>query len=117
MKQSMTGMTTQERLDDICKRSGLSEDIVRRVFEAERESIAESLKRGERATLIGRCVIRPEIRTKMVIGGQMTTYVKLHCTVASSMEALLKDVTDFEVDEDQEDIPEGIITRQLSSLV
>ena len=50
----MVGMTTQDRLNDICEISGLSEDIVRRVFDAERQSIVKSLRKGERATLIGR---------------------------------------------------------------
>ncbi|MBO5388684.1 MAG: hypothetical protein J6A59_11190 [Lachnospiraceae bacterium] len=57
----MEGMTTQERYNDICKICGLSEDIVRRVLNAERQSVANSLKRGERATLVGRVTIRPEL--------------------------------------------------------
>lgn len=55
----MGGMTVQERIDDICKKSGMSEDIVRRVLNAEKASVIESLKRGERATIIGRCILRP----------------------------------------------------------
>ena len=113
----MNGMTTQERIDDICKISGLSEEIVRRVFDAERQSIAKSLRKGERATLIGRCVIRPEIRSKIEIGGQPVNYIKLYSNVAASMEALLKDMSGFEVDDiPQEEIP-GIITKQISALV
>ena len=45
----MTGMTTQERINDICNISGLSEEIVRRVMDAERKSVAKSLRKGERA--------------------------------------------------------------------
>lgn len=114
----MNGLTTQERLDDICKISGLSEDIVRRVFDAERQSIAKSLRKGERATLIGRCVIRPEIRSKIEIGGSQTTYIKLYSTVAASMEALLKDLSGFEIEDktNNEEIP-GILTKQISALV
>lgn len=114
----MNGMTTQERLDDICKISGLSEDIVRRVFDAERQSIAKSLRKGERATLIGRCVIRPELRSKIEIGGKSVQYIKLYSTVAASMENLLKDMTDFEVDDSSnyEELP-GILTKQISALV
>lgn len=113
----MQGMTTQERIDDICKISGLSEDIVRRVFDAERQSIAKSLRKGERATLIGRCVIRPEIRSKIEIGGNPVTYVKLHSSVAASMEALLKDVSNFEVDSDDTEEVQGIMVKQISALV
>lgn len=57
----MVGMNAKQRIDDICAISGLSEDIVRRVMSAERESIIRSLKRGERSALLGRAVIRPRI--------------------------------------------------------
>ena len=113
----MNGMTTQERLNDICGLCGLSEDIVRRVFDAERQSIAKSLRKGERATLIGRCVIRPETRTKLAVGGNLEYYVKLKSSVTSSMEALLSGVSEFEVEGDEnEEIP-GIITNQIQALV
>ena len=114
----MNGMTTQERLDDICKISGLSEDIVRRVFDAERQSIAKSLRKGERATLIGRCVIRPELRSKIEIGGRPVQYIKLYSTVAASMETLLKDMTGFETEDpsNYEEMP-GILTKQINALV
>ena len=42
----MKGMNTQERLDDIKRICGFSEDIIRSVLKAERESILNSLKRG-----------------------------------------------------------------------
>ena len=113
----MNGMTTQERYDDICRISGLSEDIVGRVFDAERQSIAKSLRKGERATLIGRCVIRPELRSKIDIGGESVQYIKLYASVATSMETMLKDLSGFEVDDSaEEDIP-GILTTQISALV
>lgn len=114
----MTGMTTQDRLDDICKISGLSEEIVRRVFDAERQSIAKSLRKGERATLIGRCVIRPEIRSKLEVGGTMRNYIKLYSTVASSMEACLSDLCEFEIDDGEDNsIPQGVLTTQIQALV
>ena len=113
----MNGMTTQERLNDICEISGLSENIVRRVFEAERQSIVNSLKRGERATLLGRCVIRPEIRSKIEVGGDRKTYIKLRANVASSMVAYLKDMTDFEVSDVSDDPYEDeILVKQIDSL-
>ena len=51
---SRSGMTAQERIEDISKISGFSVEICRRVLNAETESIIKSLKRGERATLSGR---------------------------------------------------------------
>ena len=114
----MNGMTTQDRLDDICKISGLSEEIVRRVFDAERQSIVKSLKKGERATLIGRCVIRPELRSKLEVGGETKRYVKLHASVANSMEAYLQEMSGFETEEaDSNELPEGILINQIPSLV
>ena len=67
----MESLTVQQRLKDICSRCGLSEEIVKRVLSAERDSIVESLKHGERATLIGRCVLRPEKRQKLETGGRI----------------------------------------------
>lgn len=114
----MDGMTTQNRLDDICKISGLSEDIVRRVFDAERQSIIKSLKKGERANLIGRCVIRPELRSRIVIGGESKQYIRLYSSVSASLEALLKDLTGFEVEYDESyGVPDGIMAKQISALI
>lgn len=110
-------MTTQDRLDDICKLSGLSEDIVRRVFDAERQSIVKSLKKGERATLIGRCVIRPELRSKIDIGGAPKQFIKLYSNVAASLESYLADMSNFEIDTDaDEGLPAGILVTQIEAL-
>ena len=65
----MTGMNIQDRYDDIASKSGLSEEIVRRVLKASRESLAFSLKKGERATLPGICTFTPEIKNSINIGG------------------------------------------------
>lgn len=110
----MVGMTTQERITDICNLSGLSEEIVRRVMNAEKESIAKSLRRGERANLIGRAVIRPELRKKLVIGGEMEPYIKLNVTVAASLESMLSDLSSFEATEIVQE--KGIRINQIQSL-
>lgn len=110
----MVGMTTQERINDICEISGLSEEIVRRVMDAERRSIAKSLKRGERANLIGRAVIRPEIKRKLTVGGQFETYIKLNATVAASLESMLDGLSSFETPQVAEE--DGVITYQIPSL-
>lgn len=114
----MEGMTTQERIDDICKLSGLSEDIVRRVMDAEKKSIVASLKRGERATLIGRAVIRPELRPRLAVGGIMEHYIKLSISVAASLESMLEGVNKFEITASNKPKKEdkGVITKQISSL-
>ena len=110
----MIGMTTQERIEDICKLSGLSEDIVRRVMDAEKKSIVKSLRRGERANIIGRAVIRPEVKRKLAIGGEFETYIKLNATAASSLEAMMEDLESFENERKVDET--GIITQQIESL-
>lgn len=110
----MVGMTTQERINDICELSGLSEDIVRRVMDAERRSVAKSLRRGERANLIGRAVIRPEIKRKLTVGGEFETYIKLNVSVAASLESMLDDLKNFEVNQRPKD--DGVRLGQIPSL-
>lgn len=93
----MTGMNIQERYDDISKISGLSEEIIRRVFKATRQSLAKSLKQGERATLPGICTLTPELKNRIDIGGEsMTTYIKLKASASSAMETELGKVSNFD---------------------
>ena len=121
----MVGMTTQERINDICAISGLSEDIVRRVMDAEKRSIVKSLRKGERANLIGRVVIRPEIRHKLQVGGEFENYIKLSASVASSLEAMLDDLNGFEAGAESSNndvisqlrIMDEVRTSQISALV
>ena len=116
----MNGMTTQERYDDICRISGMSEDIVRRVLNAEKQSICNSLRRGERATLIGRVTIRPELRQRICIGGETQGYVKLKATVSSALASEFETVKEFMGEPSEETgIPEdsGIVLRQIPSLI
>lgn len=107
-------MTTQERYDDICRISGMSEEIVRRVINAEKQSILNSLKRGERATLIGRCVIRPSLKNKIVIGGNLEKYVKLSAEVSSSLESSLDGFKEFEKANVEEAPIKGIRLNQIN---
>ena len=114
----MEGMTTQERYNDICKICGLSEDIVRRVLNAERQSVANSLKRGERATLIGRVTIRPEIRYKLGIGGEQIGSIKLKTSVSSALAAEFEAMNNFVSDTSENDSSDrGIVLRQIPSLI
>lgn len=115
----MDGMTVQQRLDDICKRSGMSEDIVRRVLQAEKASIIESLKRGERATLIGRCVIRPDLRQRVQVGGEVESYIKASADVAYALQQELQQYNKFIQDQHSNDnkLPEGIKMVQIQSLL
>lgn len=110
-------MTTQDRIDEISKISGLSADICRRVLNAETESIVRSLRRGERATLAGRVTLRPEIRQKMGLDCEIKNVVKVKAEVSSALESRLSDLQKFENREIEDDIPtEGIRLTQINSL-
>ncbi len=112
----MNGMTVQERIDDIVQKSGLSEEIVRRVLIAEKQSVVDSIKRGERATLIGRCVIVPELRSRLSVGNTFKKTLKLNVSIANSLMADLKEVEEFERSDIKTSEPEGVLVMQLSSL-
>lgn len=97
----MVRMNVQQRYEDISRISGLSEDIIRRVFKATRQSLASSLKHGERATIPGICTITPEIKNRINIGGDsMSTYIKLKASASSAMEAELGEIDNFNSNED-----------------
>lgn len=115
------GMTTQERLEDISKRAGLSIEICRRVLSAESDSIVESLKRGERSTLIGRATLRPEMRQKLGFDGGVQNSIRVKAEVSSALEAALGDITEFiDSNNEVEDTTmkdNGIRLRQITSLL
>lgn len=83
----MKGVSIQERYDEICQLSGLSEEIIRRVFKATRESLVKSLLQGERATLPGVVTLTPEIRTKVGLGGDnLIPYIKIKASASTALE-------------------------------
>jgi hypothetical protein len=92
-------MTVNERLEDISKISGFSIEIVRKILNAEQESIIESLKKGERATLIGRCTITPCMRQKIKPGMGVRPCIKLHANVSNIISDELEEMEAYEVDE------------------
>lgn len=95
----MTGMNIQERYDDISRLSGFSEEVIRRIFKATRQSLASSLKKGERATLPGICTITPEARCKInpeCNEVSRINYIKLKASPSSALETELDKLQDFE---------------------
>lgn len=97
----MADMNIQERYADICRISGLSEEIVRRVFRAAKQSLAESLKRGSRATLPGICTISPEIKYRVQIGGDsVKPCIKLKAKASDAMESEIIRISQFKVQDD-----------------
>ena len=95
----MNVMSIQDRYNDISKKSGLSEEIIRRVFKATRESLATSLKKGDRGTIPGICTMIPEMKSKLNIGGEsVTRYIKVKCIPSSAMETELSKINQFNDD-------------------
>ena len=131
----MNGMSIQDRYDDVAAISGLSEDIIRRVYKATGQSVAKSLSRGERATVPGICTLVPEIRSRLNIGGTSTDYIKVKASASSSLASKVEKLESFDksekdVNKETEDIvskklwlkdPElgqsGIITTQITALL
>lgn len=128
----MTGMTMQERYDEVSSISGLSEDIIRRVYKATRQSVVNSLKRGQRATIPGICTLTPEIRHKIAPGGKESIgFIKTKAKTSSALEAELSKIQKFEDDTETSIGDEGmkrlnlvnaelnnrIITNQISALL
>lgn len=105
-------MTKCERVADISKRCNYSEDIVNAVLKAERESMIESLKRGERVTLAGRVIVDPIIRRKMAYTneGKLTSipYVSATSKPLGSVLDELAESKEFVYDETLEEENENI---------
>lgn len=118
-------MTVQERLNEISQLSGLSVEMVRRVLNAEAESLAESVKKGERATLIGRCTMVPYISTKIDHNGKVVKTIKLSSKVSDSFKNRVSGLSEFQKeDTEEEDLMEkfrkdnpGIRTVQINGLL
>lgn len=88
-------MNITDRYEDIAKRSGFSEDIVKRILKATAQSLAHSLQQGETATLPGICRLTPNIKYKP----ELTTleYESVLRIKATALDSLTKQVaSEFE---------------------
>ena len=93
-------MTKTARIEDIANRCGYSVETVNAVLKAEKESAIESLKRGEKVTLAGRCLITPVIKTRPAYeNGKLVTEQYLSATVRPLQSLLdnIETVRDYEV--------------------
>lgn len=142
----MTGMSIQERYDDIANMSGLSEEIIRRVFKATRQSMVKSLKKGERATIPGICTFTPELKDKINYKADsekdvLTKYIKIKASASPALGTELEKLGDFDNRKEDERLAkeelgmsrlnfitneslprynpnsDGIITNQISALL
>lgn len=123
----MVEMNMQDRYEDICRISGLSEEIVRRVLKATKQSCATSLKKGYRATVPGICTIVPEERSRLMVGGSIEKYIKIKVKPSASLESELQNLDNTDSAKEEQNLarlnllnPElrsGIRTTQISALL
>jgi hypothetical protein len=94
--------TIPERIQDICNRSGLSADIVKRVLSARADSIMDDLMHGMRVVDYGVCSLKPEVTKKIGIGG-MKDYVSVTCSVSPKIIDTLNSIEGYKVDDTDDD--------------
>ena len=112
----MAGMSIQDRYDDISRISGLSEDVVRRVLKATRESMAKSIKHGERVTLPGIVTMTPVLKNRIDLGGQsMTSYIKIKASASPALTTELEKLDKF-ISKEEEDAQLAIENNGLQRL-
>lgn len=104
----MTGMSIQERYNDIADISGLSEEIIRRVYKATRQSVVKSLKKGDRATIPGICTFTPELKDKINYKAQaeddvLTRYIKVKANASPALDTELERMNSFTNAEDEQE--------------
>lgn len=113
----MARMTTKEAIEDICKRCGLSEDIVRRVQKAETEHIKYCLEHRMNAHLPGRGTYIPSVRSRLVVGGEMEEYIKTKFIVSSVISEVELIDEEYSKEDEMDELPDGIRTMQIGSLM
>lgn len=113
----MTGVDSRETLEEISKRCGLSEDIIKRVQKAETDFVIECLKQGKRVSIPGRGTFRAELRNKLMIGGSLGKVIKPTFTISSIITNSLSECDGFQDSGSDDELPEGILTMQIPSLV
>lgn len=110
-------LTVQERIEDIMIRSNLSEQIVRQVFKAGSESVADSLRKGEKAMIPGVCSIRPIFKRKVTKSGDTKSVLDARCDPLLSLSTRLEDIESLNGVEEEQEFEVGIRIVQLESLV
>lgn len=117
----MSAMTLQQRYEDIAKRSGFSENVVKRVMSAQADSIIQSLKSGDSATIPQICKINPELRKcikKDPNGGFIETkYIRVRAKPMYSLQEKLGDIEEYIEDTEENNEDEDIRVAQIGSLM
>lgn len=110
-------MTLADRYTDISQRSGLSENIVKRVLAAQAESTIESLKHGEAVTIPQLCTIVPDLRRCLVKGTlDEGKFIHVKAVPLVSLKEKLGNVSEYKIDDTTEE-EENIRVSQIGSLM
>lgn len=107
-------MTVNERIADIKSRTGLSEQTIRTVLNAETESVMHSLERGEKAVLIGRCAFTPQITYRTGIDGERVPHIRVSAKASAKITDYLFTKEDY-LENDFESI-EGAMEKYDNSI-
>lgn len=114
----MAKMTLQHRYEDIARRCGLSENVVKRVLSAQADSVIDSLKEGESATVPLLCTLKPQMRKGMFVNEGMTerNYIKIKATPLDSLRNRMEQVEKYSDTEDEDEVDDFIRVAQIGSL-
>ena len=91
-------MAAKDRIDKICKESGFSEEIVRKVLSAETQVAVDEMRHGRVAVLSGRAKLEP-IETMKLVDGKLRKVIKVRAQVLKSIESKLSDTERFIIEE------------------
>ena len=115
-------MTVNERIKDIEMRTGLSEKTIRDVLKAETDSVMDSLERGERAVLIGRCAFTPAITYRVGVDNEKVSHIRVSAKASSRITNYLFSKSeyienDFEsIEKEMLRLDDDIVTFQIEEL-
>ena len=115
-------MTKLERIRDISKRCGHSEQICMDVLQAETDSAIDSLKKGENVTLMGRCVLSPTERSRYFnLEGVSVPFIHILAKSTGKLKSELEKCREFESSNDEEldsyNSNPNIVLKQIDKLM
>lgn len=104
----------QDRINDICGRTNLSYDIVKRVLDADADSILDDLKKGYRVVKRGVCSFTPSTYAGFK-GNNVGKLVSVKCDVSPRITNELNSIEDYGVE--VEDLSSEIVTLSLEAFL
>lgn len=87
-------MAAKDRIDMICKESGFSEEIVRKVLSAETKVAVNEMKKGNSFLLSERVKLIP-YRVYKMVNGDLKPVIKIRAQVLKSIESKFDGIDQF----------------------